>query len=199
MKISAIVLAVFLCGVCQAQDASFIRGDANADGVYNISDGQYILNWLFNAGPVPPCLDAADLDDDNQIILNDATYIFSHISLGGPAPKAPFPVCGFHSGGLGCDESACGFDFIRGDVNNDGIVDSSDSFFLRQLILSQTEPPCNNSADVNGDDIVSFSDVTWLDNFLFFGGPPIPPPVCGIDPDTNPTPFVRGCNENNAC
>jgi hypothetical protein len=73
----------------------FIRGDANNDGVVNVSDGQYILNWLFQGGPPPPCnMDAADTNDDGVINGTDANYIFNYLFQGGPPPAAPFPQPG---------------------------------------------------------------------------------------------------------
>lgn len=73
---------------------SFLRGDANGSGRIDISDSQYITNWLFSGGPAPACLDSADSNDDGRIDLSDAIYVNSYLFLGGRAPPAPFPTAG---------------------------------------------------------------------------------------------------------
>jgi membrane-associated phospholipid phosphatase len=74
--------------------AGFIRGDANASGDINISDPIWILNSLFSGGPLSPCFDAADVNDDDRVNITDALYGIAHQFLGGAAPPAPFPFCG---------------------------------------------------------------------------------------------------------
>jgi PKD repeat protein len=88
----------------------FHRGDANADGGINITDGIYVLNFLFLGGPAPPCREAANPNDDNAINITDGIYILNFLFLGGAAPTAPGPTtqpCGPDPGGvtgdLGCD------------------------------------------------------------------------------------------------
>jgi hypothetical protein len=79
----------------------FNRGDANADGRVNISDPQFIFNWLFLGGAVPPCFDAADVNDDSMINITDGNYLMNFLYQGGPQPKYPFvgggptQLCGF--------------------------------------------------------------------------------------------------------
>ena len=84
----------------------FRRGDANADsGVPNITDGIFILNFLFLGGPAPPCDDAADTNDDGSHNITDGIYLLNYLFLGGPAPPAPGPDdCGVDPTGdaLGC-------------------------------------------------------------------------------------------------
>ena len=74
-----------------AGEASFLRGDANADGVVSIADALTIRRWLFSclAAP-PPCGDAADVDDDGDINISDTIRLINYIHLGGPAPSAPW-------------------------------------------------------------------------------------------------------------
>ena len=79
-------------GVCQA--ISFQRGDADARGSLEITDGIYTLSYLFLGGPEPPCHDAADTDDSGAVDLSDAVGLFRHLFLGGVDPRAPFSVCG---------------------------------------------------------------------------------------------------------
>jgi hypothetical protein len=67
----------------------FHRGDANADGTTNITDGIFVLNYLFLGGPTPPCLEAANADDGPDLSITSGIYILNYLFLGGPAPPAP--------------------------------------------------------------------------------------------------------------
>ena len=72
--------------------------------------------------------------------------------------------------------------FLRGDTNDDGLVDISDGIrVLGWLFLGEAEPPCLASGDVNGDAEVDLSDASYLFGFLFLGGPGLhlPYPSCG--------------------
>ena len=73
----------------------FRRGDSNASGDLNITDGVFVLNYLFLGGPEPPCQDAADSDDNGALNITDGVRILNYLFLGGPAPSAPGPdTCG---------------------------------------------------------------------------------------------------------
>jgi hypothetical protein len=88
-----------------ARRVEFVRGDANADGRIDLSDGVYILTHLFLGGPAPLCADAADTDDTGQVVLTDAVYLLNHLFLGGRAPPQPYPQPGEDPSGdkLGCE------------------------------------------------------------------------------------------------
>ena len=71
----------------------FIRGDANRDGIVDLSDVIYTLTYLFNADQlVKPvaCFDALDVDDSGILDISDAIYLLAHLFLGEQAPPAPF-------------------------------------------------------------------------------------------------------------
>ena len=88
------------CGV------SFVRGDTNNDGAYDISDAIGILQYIFGGAMTDPtCLDSLDENDDGMISIADAIYHFSHLFSGGPAPAAPFDSCGVDmtEDDLGCE------------------------------------------------------------------------------------------------
>jgi hypothetical protein len=89
----------------------FLRADPNNDGAANITDGIYILNYLFLGGPGPTCMESADPNDDGTINITDGIYVLNYLFLGGPAPAAPGPAgkglpCGVDREGspkdLGC-------------------------------------------------------------------------------------------------
>lgn len=69
-----------------------LRGDADFDGGRNITDAIYILNFLFQGGPAPPCRDLADVNNDgaasgtDNIDISDAVFLLGFLFLGGPAP-----------------------------------------------------------------------------------------------------------------
>lgn len=88
----------------------FVRGDCNADGgLVNIADGISVLQYLFQGGTAPGCLDACDLDDNGEISVGDAVWIFSYQFAGGAPPMAPFPNLGIDpttGDGIGCDGDA---------------------------------------------------------------------------------------------
>ena len=84
----------------------FRRGDVNADRDIDISDGAFVLEFLFDSGPPPPCMDAADIDDGGTVELTDAIRLFRYLFLGGAEPVAPGArACGTDPSGddlLGC-------------------------------------------------------------------------------------------------
>lgn len=84
----------------------FVRGDADANGEHSLNDAVRTLNYLFNGGEELPCLDAADVNDDGDLTIVDATRFLSWRYLGSRAPAAPFPGPGFDPtlDVLGCDE-----------------------------------------------------------------------------------------------
>ncbi|MBN1444241.1 MAG: hypothetical protein JXA90_16130 [Planctomycetes bacterium] len=74
---------------------SFRRGDANADGRIDISDGVISLMWLFSGVAAPRCMDAADADNSGRVNITDPIYVLMWLFLGGPAPPDPGPwECG---------------------------------------------------------------------------------------------------------
>ncbi len=81
----------------------FIRGDANQDGVHDLSDPIVELSYLFG-GAASVCLDAFDANDDGDVDLADPIYQLNYQFGGGTPPSPPFPTCGPDptSDGNGC-------------------------------------------------------------------------------------------------
>ena len=74
----------------------FRRGDANNDGIVNLSDGIWVLSYLFLGDAALECEDAADANDDEKLQITDALVIFRYLFLGGPPPPFPGPFdCGY--------------------------------------------------------------------------------------------------------
>ena len=70
-------------------ERDFIRGDSNGDGDLVLADAVFTLNWLFRNGAEPPCLDAADTDDNGILNLTDPVRLLRFLFLGDEAPPAP--------------------------------------------------------------------------------------------------------------
>ena len=132
--LAAVALTLFN-GSAEAQ-SSFVRGDSNLDETVDISDGVATLGYLFLGGPALSCLDAADVDDSGEVLLNDAVYLFANLFSGGRAIPAPYPGCGMDttSDRLDCERSTCDDDPGGG------------------------EPP------VEGDRTLGSQPITWTDN-----------------------------------
>jgi hypothetical protein len=72
----------------------FLRGDAGADSGLSLSDAVFTLLYLFRGGGEPPCLDAADADDNGLLNIADPVYLLSGLFRGGPPPPEPEGECG---------------------------------------------------------------------------------------------------------
>lgn len=76
----------------------FVRGNANSDNAVDIGDPIFILAYLFNGGPTPNCLDAADGNNDSAIDIADPISILNWLFGGGPIIPQPYPQCGLDQG-----------------------------------------------------------------------------------------------------
>ena len=66
-------------------------GDVNNDGVVELGDIVYLINYLFRAGPVPvPYECVGDVNNDNVVALGDVVYLINYLFRAGPPPN---PYC----------------------------------------------------------------------------------------------------------
>ncbi len=72
----------------------FIRGDCNADNLFNIADAIFALNVLFSGGGPEPCTVSCDANADTLFNIADAIYILQGQFAMGRLPPAPHPSCG---------------------------------------------------------------------------------------------------------
>ena len=85
-------------------------------------------------------------------------------------------------------------EFIRGDSNDDGLLNVSDAVFtLSFLFIGDELPECVAAADSNDDGTVNITDVIRALNYLFMGGAGAPPPPFP-EPGEDPTQDL-GCRE----
>jgi hypothetical protein len=73
---------------------TFRRGDANADGLVDVSDAVYVFLFLFRGGLTPPCAKGADVNDTGEIELTDGIALLDFLFRSGPRPVRPFGQCG---------------------------------------------------------------------------------------------------------
>ena len=87
-----------------APPPEFLRGDANSDGAFDISDVISSLDYLFQGQSVP-CLVALDSNDDETVDIGDTIFSLEALFGGGPSPWPPYQQCGVDetSGNLGCE------------------------------------------------------------------------------------------------
>jgi hypothetical protein len=75
--------------------------------------------------------------------------------------------------------------YIHGDVNNDGLTNVNDVFYLINATFAGGSPPVVvAAANVNGDTTVDVLDVFYLINYLFSGGPAPLGPAGGGAPNS---------------
>ena len=70
-------VAEIKCGVC---------GDCNGDGVVDIADVVFLINFLFMSGPPPVPLPAGDVNLDSVVNIADVIYLINYLFIGGPPP-----------------------------------------------------------------------------------------------------------------
>jgi subtilisin family serine protease len=68
-----------------------VRGDANNDGTFNVSDAVHLIGYIFGGGAPPqPRLLTGDADGNGIVNVSDAVYLIGYIFGGGPPPAISF-------------------------------------------------------------------------------------------------------------
>jgi hypothetical protein len=91
--LKAFLGAVAVFRAVASQDVEFLRGDVNGDKFVSLADAHYLERYLWNGGTPPPCLIAADADDNGCIMLDDAVLVYNTFTRGAVIPP-PFPEPG---------------------------------------------------------------------------------------------------------
>jgi len=106
------LVATTICGVstppvcCEVScGADFRRGDANADGYFDIGDPIKVLSYLFSGGSMS-CVSAADANADSLVDVSDVIQVLDTLFSQGPPLPHPYPGCGNAASPLGCESFA---------------------------------------------------------------------------------------------
>ena len=111
--------------------ADFLRGDANRDGTFNISDAITQVKVSLGAGRPLSCADAADANDDGRVNLADALTAIQYLLFDGVRPAYPGP---FTTGpDLTCDPLDC----ADAEVSTPGVL-LSEIMYQQRLTNSQS-------------------------------------------------------------
>jgi len=84
----------------------FSRGDVDSSGIVDLTDAVQVLNYLFQGGAPPGCMETADVNNDTNVNLTDSVFLLTYLFLGGEPPAAPGPPdfgtgCGTDTDGIG--------------------------------------------------------------------------------------------------
>ena len=68
-------------------EQAFVCGDASGNDQVDVEDVTYLVDFLFNGGPPPPVMEAADVDGSGgNPNVADLTYLVDYLFRGGPPP-----------------------------------------------------------------------------------------------------------------
>ena len=67
--------------------SQFTRGDCNGDGIIDLGDVVYLINYLYKGGLPPEPLEAGDANCDGVVDLGDVVYLINYLFKGGPPPS----------------------------------------------------------------------------------------------------------------
>jgi photosystem II stability/assembly factor-like uncharacterized protein len=65
----------------------FLFGDANGDGVVDLGDVVFLVNYLYRNGPAPEPSQAGDINCDGIVDLGDVVYLVNYLFRGGTPPQ----------------------------------------------------------------------------------------------------------------
>ncbi len=69
------------------EQSPYLCGDVNDDGLINVSDAVFIINYVFLGSSAPDPLCIGDANGDDTINVSDAVYLINYIFIpGSPAP-----------------------------------------------------------------------------------------------------------------
>ncbi len=71
-------------GRCWPVKTSYICGDVNGDGDFNVGDPIFLIAFIFRGGPEPWTFLAGDANGDGKVDIGDAVYMLQNIFQSGP-------------------------------------------------------------------------------------------------------------------
>ncbi|UCD93435.1 MAG: choice-of-anchor J domain-containing protein [Candidatus Zixiibacteriota bacterium] len=78
--------SIYVDDIVVVQRSTYICGDADNDGVINILDVTFIVNYLYKDGPAPDHEEACDADGNDIINILDVTHLVNYLYKDGPEP-----------------------------------------------------------------------------------------------------------------
>jgi hypothetical protein len=63
-----------------------LQGDVDGNGVVDIGDVFYLINFLFANGPAPVCDGSGNVNGDANTDIADVFYLINYLFANGPAP-----------------------------------------------------------------------------------------------------------------
>ncbi len=73
---------IFTIPSVSAQSCCAVNGDVNHSSMIDISDLTFLVNYMFQNGPAPVCLEEADLNYDNSIDITDLINLIDYLFRG---------------------------------------------------------------------------------------------------------------------
>lgn len=74
-------------------EIAYRPGDVNADGLVDIGDVVYLINYLFRGGPSPQPLQSGDMRCEGQLPdIGDVVWLINYLFRNGPAPCEQNPL-----------------------------------------------------------------------------------------------------------
>jgi hypothetical protein len=67
----------------------YLTGDASHDGVIDIGDVVYLINYLYKNGPTPDPLESGDANCDSVVDVSDVVFLINYLFKSGPPPSCP--------------------------------------------------------------------------------------------------------------
>jgi hypothetical protein len=72
--------------IIKSKFLDYICGDVDENGIVDILDIIFMIDWKFKNGPVPDRLEAANVNGDDIVDILDIIYLIDNKFKGGPAP-----------------------------------------------------------------------------------------------------------------
>jgi hypothetical protein len=83
----AIALLLLLVPFVSTRSApDYVCGDADGNGIVNVSDAVWLIAYIFGSGPAPNPLESGDCDLNDIVNISDASYLIAFIFGNGPEP-----------------------------------------------------------------------------------------------------------------
>jgi len=66
---------------------AYLTGDPNHDGIIDIADVVYLINYLFADGPEPDPYESGNTTCEGEVNIADVIFLINYLFVGGPLPS----------------------------------------------------------------------------------------------------------------